>query len=217
MLIWMGIAGQLMDSGVNTFKLSALLFQTGPHLVAPAACQAVPPTCSATAVRIGWLASHGLAQLAGKQSGSAVSKPWRPAKVSLFKLALGHHERRRRSDILGEAGGTSRVVSTGCLAHSPEICLQTDRHPPTRGLLCQIWAGNTWSHRLVERKRSFWPEYCHIPGCLFAIIDWLVVFKLWIRILYHSSQSQLSLYPFHLYHKMMTSWFSMMVFSRLQL
>lgn len=107
-------------------------FLTGPHLLAPAACQAVPPTRSATAVRIVWLASHGLARLAGKQWGSAVSRPWRPAKVSLFKLASGHHERRRRSDIFcGGRGGISRVVSTGWLAHSAEIWLQTDRHPPT--------------------------------------------------------------------------------------
>lgn len=106
-------------------------FHTGPHLVAPAACRAVgaiPPSASVRALRIG-LASHGLARLAGIHRGGAVSSQWRPAKVSLFTLAAGHHERRKLSDMFFFGGAGRRVVPTGCLArwHLMELKTQLQR------------------------------------------------------------------------------------------
>lgn len=102
-------------------------FHTGPHLVAPAACRAVgaiPPSASVRALRIG-LASHGLARLAGIHRGGAVSSQWRPAKVSLFTLAAGHHERRKLSVMFFFGAGGWKACSFNRLSRSPLMELKT--------------------------------------------------------------------------------------------
>lgn len=54
-----------------------------------------------------------------------MSSCWRPAKVSLFTLAAGNHERRKRSDIFFFFFWPGRrEVSTGCLARSAAIELK---------------------------------------------------------------------------------------------